>query len=128
YTYRWRQGWLTFLPINLWDQPFFFPTTNAGAYSDILLGSAPVYWLFRMVRFEPDTAFQLWMVAVLLLDFVSMLLFLRNCVGLGLLSSALGAFLFAFGSPRLAQLGHQQLLPQFFTMFGLYGLFRFFDP
>ncbi|MGV0025844.1 hypothetical protein [Phormidesmis priestleyi] len=29
--------------------------------------------------------------------------------------SAFGGFLFAFGMPRAAQIGHQQLLPQFFT-------------
>jgi len=128
HSYRWFRSWLTFHPISLWDQPIFFPTVNVGAYSDILLGSAPIYWLLRIGRFAPDTAFQLWMVAILILDFVSMALFLRNCLGFGRLPSAVGAFLFAFGSPRLAQLGHQQLLPQFFTMFAVYGLFRFFEP
>jgi len=68
------------------------------------------------------------MMAVLIIDFVSMALFLRNCLGFGRLPSAVGGFLFAFGSPRPAQLGHQQLLPQFFTIFALHGLFRFFEP
>ena len=128
YTYRWMHGWMTLHPISLWDQPFFFPTRNVGAYSDILLGSAPIYWMLRVVQFAPDTAFQLWMMIVLIIDFASMILLLRNCLGFGPLASALGGFLFAFGAPRLAQLGHQQLLPHFFTMFALYGLFRFFEP
>jgi len=68
------------------------------------------------------------MMAVLIIDFVSMAVFLRNCLGFSRLPSAVGGFLFAFGSPRPAQLGHQQLLPQFFTIFALHGLFRFFEP
>jgi len=128
YSYRWLLGWLSFHPISLWDQPIFFPAANTGAYTEILLGSAPLYWLFRAVRFAPDTSFQLWMIAVLILDFVSMALLLRNCLGFGRTASAVGGFLFAFASPRLVQLGHQQLLPQFFTIFALYGLFRAFQP
>jgi hypothetical protein len=128
HSYRWLRGWLTFHPISLWDQPIFFPAPNTGAYTEVLLGSAPLYWLFRAVRFAPDTSFQLWMIAVVVLDFVSMTVFLRNCLGFGRSASAVGGYLFAFASPRLAQLGHQQMLPQFFTIFALYGLFRFFQP
>ena len=128
YSYRWVGSWLAFRPISLWDQPFFFPARNVGAYSEIFIGSAPIYWLLRVIQIEPDTAFQIWMIVVLLFDFASMALFLRRCLGFGPLASGIGAFLFAFGSPRLAQLGHQQLLPHFFTLFGLYGLFRFFEP
>lgn len=126
--YRWFLAGLRLRPISLWDQPIFFPARNTAAYTEILLGSAPLYWVARLMRFAPDTSFQAWTIALLVLDFVSMALFLRGCLGFSRASSAIGAFLFAFASPRLAQLGHQQLLPQFFTMFALYGLFRFFRP
>src|SRR6266478_100331 len=128
HSYRWVLAWLSLHPISLWNQPFFFPTANVGAYSEILLGSAPIYWLFRVAQFAPDTSFQLWMMAVLTLDYFAMIVFLRNCLGFRAFSSTVGALLFAFASPRLAQMDHQQLLPQFFTVFALYGLFRFFRP
>lgn len=128
YGYRWVAGLLTLRPISFWDQPTFFPAPNTTAYTEILLGTWPAYWLFRALRFAPETSFQLWMIAVLAVDFASMAVFLRRCVGFGTWASAVGAFLFAFASPRIAQLGHQQLLPQFFTILALYGLFRWIRP
>jgi hypothetical protein len=128
HSYRWAIGWLTFRPISLWDQPMFFPTANVAAYSEVLLGSAPIYWLFRALRFEPDTSMQLWMIAVLTVNFAAMDLFLRRCLRLKPVAVAIGAFLFAFAGPRVVQMGHQQLLPQFFTVLAMYGAYRFFDP
>lgn len=126
--YRWIAQRFSSHPVSLWDQPFFFPTPNVGAYSEVLLGSAPIYWIYRATGFAPDTSLQLWMISVLVLDYVAMGLFLRRCLDFGHLASAVGAFLFAFASPRVVQMGHQQLLPQFFTVFALYGLYRFFRP
>src|SRR5690242_4830566 len=58
--------WVTQQPLHtaFWDAPFFFPERNVTAYSDILLGAAPIYWLWRVFNFLPDTAFQLWLIAV----------------------------------------------------------------
>jgi hypothetical protein len=128
HSYRWAIGWLTFHPISLWDQSMFFPTPNVAAFSDVLVGAAPIYWLFRGLRFAPDTALQLWMITVLALDFVAMDVFLRRCLGLKPVAIGIGAFLFAYAGPRVTQLGHQQLLPQFFTISGMYGIFRMLRP
>jgi hypothetical protein len=126
--YQWFLSQFTSHPRSLWDQPFFFPATNVGAYSEILVGSGPIYWVFKAVGFAADTSLQLWMLSVVALDYVSMALFLRGCLGFRHAGAALGGFLFAFGSPRITQVGHQQLLPQFFTVFAFYGLYRFFRP
>ena len=37
YSYRWIQSLLALHPISLWDPPFFFPTRNVGAYSEVVL-------------------------------------------------------------------------------------------
>jgi hypothetical protein len=97
----------------LWSPPFFYPLKNVLAFSENMFGSAPFYWLFR--SFSPTAfAFQLWMITVLALCFVCFALLMRHYKVNSILA-AFGAFLFAFGMPRVAQLGHQQLLPQFFT-------------
>jgi hypothetical protein len=106
-----------------WSPAFFYPFPNVLAFSENLWGSAPVYWLIRAFA-SPDIAFQLWMIMIAVLNFFSFAFVLRRLqvrhelVGLG-------AFLFAFGMPRLVQLGHQQLLPQFFTPLALLFLWEF---
>jgi hypothetical protein len=111
---------------SFWDAPMFFPHANAAAYSDVLLGTAPIYWLWRVVGFWPDTAFQLWQVATCLLNFAAFYVFLRRDFALTALPAAVGADLFAFGAPRLAQSGHFQLYSQFLTVVLLHALARIF--
>lgn len=98
---------------SLWSPSFFYPADEVLAYSDNLFGSAPIYWLIRFLA-SPPTAFQIWMIAVSVLNFFSFF-YLSKYVKIGTFLSSLGAFLFAFGLPRIVKLGHQQLLPQFFT-------------
>src|SRR5262245_7215335 len=105
--YRWIQG-----SAELWNPAIFFPVRGTFAYGDVLLGAAPIYWTLRAIGFEPDTAFQLWIAGCLALDYAACWLWLSRGLGLAAISSAGGAFLFAFGSARIAQLNHQQLLPQ----------------
>jgi hypothetical protein len=40
-----------------WDIPIFFPARNVAGFSDTLLSVAPLYWLCRLARVLPDTAF-----------------------------------------------------------------------
>ncbi|BAY31819.1 hypothetical protein NIES2107_37050 [Nostoc carneum NIES-2107] len=98
---------------DLWSPAFFYPYKNVLAFSENLLGSAPIYWLFRLF-FSADSSFQIWMIAVSILCFASFA-FLMQTYKVNHFLSALGAFLFAFSMPRINQIGHQQLLPQFFT-------------
>ncbi|TBR58589.1 hypothetical protein B4U84_22050 [Westiellopsis prolifica IICB1] len=97
----------------LWSPTFFYPYKRVLTFSDNLFGSAPIYWLFRTFLL-PNLAFQLWMITVCILSFVSFAMLMQR-YRVNHILSALGAFLFAFGMPRISQIGHQQLLPQFFT-------------
>jgi hypothetical protein len=122
--YRWSVG----SPghAEFWSPPFFFPARNVAAYSDILLGVAPIYGVIRALGCPPDTSFQVWMIAVSALNYLAAYHLLRRRFGLGVPASCAGAFLFAFGAPRVNQAGHQQLLPQFLslvTIDALLGLF-----
>jgi len=114
--------WLARAPIDrdLWSPPIFYPEPNTAAYTELLLGVVPFYVPWRLMRFDPDTAFQLWMLAISVLNFAAMYWFLRRGFAFSVLASSFGSFLFAFGSPRINQLNHQFLLPQFFTVLALY--------
>ena len=72
----------------------------------------------------PDTAFQLWLIVLATLNYVAGLLVLRRGVRLSWVAATLGAAIFAFGSPRLQQLNHPQLLAGFYTLLVLYAVLR----
>jgi len=107
----------------LWSPPFFYPEENVLALSDNLLGTAPLYWLNRCMS-EPTLGYQLWLIQVTFLTFLATVYAFR-CLGVGVFLSCLSAWLFAFGLPRIAQIGHPQLLVQFYTPLALVFYFRF---
>ena len=73
---------------NYWSPPFFHPQPLALAYSENLLGTAPLYWLLRIAA-PPIAAYQLWMMLVTGLTYVSFAAVLRR-FGVGHLLAALG--------------------------------------
>ena len=126
HAYRWTRGQPPHR--DLGSPPFFYPEENTAAYSETLFGVVPFYAPWRWIGLEPDTALQLWMLTVSLLNFGAFHLFLRRCLGLGSVAAASGAFLFAFGSVRNVQIGHQHLLPHFFTVTALIACVGVFRP
>ncbi len=105
---------------SFWNFPFYFPVENVGTYGDILLGVAPIYWIFRFAQFAPDTSFQLWQITVVTLNYVAFYYLLRHIFNLTWWACGLGAFLFAFASPRMVHFLHPQFLPQFYSIIVLY--------
>ncbi|NMF62358.1 hypothetical protein DP115_05960 [Brasilonema octagenarum UFV-OR1] len=97
----------------LFSPAFFYPFKNILTFSDNLFGSAPIYFILRAF-FSAELSYQLWMIVVCILCFFSFALLMRHYKVSHVLT-VIGAFLFAFGMPRIAQITHQQLLPQFFT-------------
>jgi hypothetical protein len=108
-----------------WSPPCFYPAEQTLAYSENLLGTAPIYWLARIVTSELP-AYQIWMIAVTGLTYVAMAWTLRR-FGVTHLLVALGAACFAFGLPRINQLCHQQMLPAMFSPLAVYSLWRFVE-
>src|SRR5207248_298892 len=103
--------------------PCFHPTPLTLAYSENLFGTAPLYWLLRTACPAP-LAYQLWMMLVCALTFAALAAVLRR-LGVGHPLCALGGWLFAFGLPRVNQIGHQQLLPNLFAPLALLAAWRF---
>jgi hypothetical protein len=56
---------------SLWSPGFFFPVPNVAAFGDVELGSLPFYAPWRLLGCPYDTAFQLWCMTSLSLDFVA---------------------------------------------------------
>lgn len=121
--------WLTQAPWHeeFWSPPFFFPARNVAAYSETLLGVAPFYWLWRAWGLLPDTSFQLWTVTLLAINFGVAYWVFQRAFSLSRVGASVAAFLFAFGAPRLNQLGHQQLLAHFFSLGALHTTVRIFS-
>lgn len=110
-------------PGTLWTAPIFHPAPRTLAYSENLLGTAPLYWLLR-AGFTSETAYQLWMIVLTVLAFATMALVLR-WFGLPHLLCALGGFLFAFAMPFTIQIAHQQLIPRLFMPLAVYTAWAF---
>jgi hypothetical protein len=117
----WR--WLTGAPhhASLWSPPFFFPAPGAGAWSEILLGAAPPYFLARAIGFEMDTAYQCWILSLGVLNFAAVAALARRVMGISWLAAAAAGALFAFAGPRLAEAGwgHYQVHAQVWTVLAL---------
>ncbi len=110
----------------LWDPSFFFPLPNVFSFSDTCLTLAPAYWFWRVVGFQPEVAFSLWMMTLCVINYLAAQALLRRGVGVRNVGADFGAFLIAFGNSRIAQLGHQQLLAHFYTLFAILALLILF--
>ena len=124
HSYRWLMG----MPLaeDLWSPPIFYPVQNVATYTDLMLGVAPFYWVWRWLGSDPHTAFQLWMLSCWTLNFISCYLLFRHGFRISAVGSSLGAYLFAFGNPQYASLAHQQLAPLFWLVLSIAGLIMMF--
>ena len=111
-------AWLAGHPLHrhFWDLPFFFPAPEVGAYSDVLFGVAPPYWLFRALGAGPDRAYVLWLLCTSSLNAAVATWFLQSTIGVGRLGAAAGAVLLAAGAPRVHFLYHPQLISTYWLL------------
>lgn len=107
------------LHASLWDPPFFHPMRNALAYSDTMVAAVPTYGMFRVAGLPPDTSFQLWVMAAMAATFWVTWALARWPLALPPFAAAMAGFLLAFAGPRLAQMGHPQLLSPHLALGGL---------
>jgi hypothetical protein len=117
-------GWLSDPASNYWNAEFFYPYSGAMAFSDTLLGSAPLYALFRWLGLDFATSFQAWYIIGVALNFAAAGYVLSK-LKLKPMAVGLGAFFFAFGLPMLAQENHAQLVYHFCVPLACYVLWRF---
>ena len=114
HAYRWLIG----DPIHsqLWSPPVYFPHPWTGPATETHVGTVWLYWPWRTLGASYDTAFQLWLLSVSILNFVLATAWLSWGRRIPLIASLGGAWIIAFASPRAAQLFRAQLLPTFFPI------------
>jgi hypothetical protein len=107
--------WITGDPHHrsFWDPPVFYPAKNTAAYSETMIGTAPLYGIWRLVGVPQDLSYTFWLLSVSSLNFLTAFLFLRRTMGRSDAAAGFGAFLFSFASIRLAHLVHPQLMAGF---------------
>lgn len=119
HVFRWLRG----IDHDLWSPGFFFPFPGALAFSDNHFGSVGAYALLRLAGFTAEGAYIGWFTLAYALNFLCCAHALQR-FGLKPQGSAVGAFLFAFGMPVLAQAGHAQLGYRFAIPLAMLALHR----
>jgi hypothetical protein len=111
---------------NFWDAPFMYPESNVISFSDNLLGSTPLYSLFRLLGFDVYLSYQLWFVTVSVLNYLTAYYFLKY-VFKNNYAAVLGAFIFAFSLALQSQLTHSPTFPSFSIPLALLYSLKFSD-
>lgn len=97
---------------NYWSAGFMYPEPEVISLSDNLLGTVPIYAVFRLFGASIFTSFQLWTIVLGIINFSSAYALLQKLLKTPL-ASALGAYIFAFSVGLAAQMNHAQLYPRF---------------
>ena len=87
----------------------FYPVKGTLAYSDLMVGFAGPYVIFRILGFGIFTSVEFTIIVVTFLSYCTAFLLLYRALRLGLIPSCAGAMFFAFSSPKFNQLTHLQL-------------------
>ncbi len=109
------------LHLSLWNPPLFYPSHNAAAYTDLMFGFGPFYWLWRSAGISEETSLQLWLIAVFSINFVVSYLVLRSCAQASRLGACSGAFFIAFAQRNWDRV---QQLPLFYVMLGFLAVYK----
>ncbi|MER2606699.1 MAG: hypothetical protein ABTQ29_12765 [Siculibacillus sp.] len=118
--------WLTGRVASLWDIGFFHPYPHVLGLSDTHLGTVAVYSAFRTLGLSREVSLDLWYVAGFGLDFLAAFHVLRR-FAFSPAAAAIGAFVFTFGLPGLAQENDLQLTWRFAVPLAFLALVRAYE-
>jgi hypothetical protein len=110
---------------NFWNAPMMYPYKNVIAFSDNLLGTMPIYSVFRDLGCDRETAFQCWVLSLFTLNFIFCFITLKKWCGNSIIA-ATAAYIFAFGIYNTGHFQHIQVLPKFIAPLVVYWSWKFF--
>ena len=109
-----------------WSAPFMYPEADVINRSDNLLGTLPLYSVFRIIGWSRESAYQGWMILVFALNFLAAAYALKKSTG-NLAIASVGAYIFAFSlAVTSSQINHSQVFPRFAVPLVIYWLYCFF--
>ncbi len=109
-----------------WDAHFMYPYKNVIGLSDNLLGSLPFYSVFRLLHFDRETSFQLWILTIFILNFWGCYWALKKLCNNTFLAASF-AYVYAFGLYNHGQIFHVQVLPRFIAPLIFYWFLQFIE-
>ena len=112
--YRWIRG---FDP-DFWTATFMYPLKNNVAISDSMAGTLPIYACFRFFGANTETAYQSWWLSIYILNYWFCFIAFKK-IDFNNFTSAIGAYVFAFGINNLNQFPHLQFSCKFFIPISL---------
>jgi hypothetical protein len=120
--YRWMVG----LDSSFWNAAFFYPYNLTVAFSDSFLGEGPFYAIFRLAGLHPYAAYQSFYILGFFCNYAASAYVLSR-LGFKPWAVGIGAFLFTFDLPILAQENHTQLLYRFAVPLACFYLWSFYQ-
>lgn len=103
-----------------WNAGFMYPFENNIAFSDNMLGTMPIYSIFRIFSASPETSFQLWWITVCSLNFWSAYFVLKKWLDRRDLA-VVGALIFAFSIFNQGQILYVQMSARFMIPIVIYA-------
>ena len=103
-----------------WGAEFMYPERDVISYSDNLIGTVPIYGAYRVFGADRETAFQLWSLSMVVLNYLSAFFFLRFLVK-NSMAAVIGAMIFAFSMALHSQMVHAQTFPRFMIPLALWA-------
>jgi hypothetical protein len=97
---------------SFWNAGFMYPEKEAISLSDNLMGSAPIYSVFRLTGLDVYTSFQFWTITLAILNYIGAYLLVSHLSNRSWFSGV-AAFVFAFSLGLAAQMNHAQTFPRF---------------
>lgn len=118
--------WIAGTTPSFWTAGFMYPFENSLALSDNMLGTLPMYAVWRFFGCSQETSYQLWWVTVCALNYWSAYFVLKKWFNRWELA-VIGAWIFAFTVFNLGQLNYMQMIIRFMVPVVIYASIRLVD-
>ena len=120
--YQWSMG----NSPNFWSAGFMYPFENSLALSDNMLGTMPLYGIWRMFGLDQETSYQLWWVIICSLNYWSAYYVIKRWFNRWDLAIIV-AWVFAFTVFNLGQMSYMQMMIRFMVPIVIYAGVKLVD-